>query len=354
MFMQKLFFILLLISSFVSCKFKQVPIAQKHLIADTAIVVSAHPLASDIGVQILKQGGNAVDAMVATNFALSVVYPRAGNIGGGGFMIIREPDGKAKALDYREMAPSKAHKNLFLDEQGNVIKGLSTEGGLSVGIPGTVAGLYAAWQKYGQIKDWKQLVKPAILLAKNGFYISEAEAHRLNKYQKYFEKYNPNNKVFIKNHWLEGDILKQPELAYTLGLIAQNGPKGFYEGEVAEALVEKLNKYGGIISLDDLKNYVVKFREPIIIPYKNYRVISMPPPSSGGVALGQLLKIVQNYPIKNWGIHSYKTTHLIVESEKRVYADRAKYLGDADFYPVPIDSLLDDNYLLQKMSKEVE
>lgn len=348
--MQKLFFILLLISSFVSCKFKQVPIAQKHLIADTAIVVSAHPLASDIGVQILKQGGNAVDAMVATNFALSVVYPRAGNIGGGGFMIIREPDGKAKALDYREMAPSKAHKNLFLDEQGNVIKGLSTEGGLSVGIPGTVAGLYAAWQKYGQIKDWKQLVKPAILLAKNGFHISEAEAHRLNKYQKYFEKYNPNNKVFIKNHWLEGDILKQPELAYTLGLIAQNGPKGFYEGEVAEALVEKLNKYGGIISLDDLKNYVVKFREPIIIPYKNYRVISMPPPSSGGVALGQLLKIVQNYPIKNWGIHSYKTTHLIVESEKRVYADRAKYLGDADFYPVPIDSLLDDNYLLQKMS----
>ena len=314
------------------------------------MVVSAHPLASQIGVDIMKQGGNAVDAMVATNFALAVVYPRAGNIGGGGFMIIRTAEGNAEALDYREMAPEKAHKDLYLDENGNVIKGLSTEGGLAVGVPGTVAGLYAAWKKYGAIKNWKDLITPAIELAEKGFPVSEAEAHRLNKYKDNFKKYNPDNQTFIKERWLKGDILRQPELARTLQLIADQGPKGFYEGEVAEALVQKVTASGGIINAEDLKNYQAKFREPIVVPYKNYTVISMPPPSSGGVALGQLLKISQNYPLKDWGFHTYKSTHLIVEAEKRVYADRAKFLGDADYYPVPVDSLLSDDYLKNRMA----
>jgi len=204
--------------------------------------------------------------------------------------------------------------------------------------------------KYGQIKDWKTLLQPAIKIAREGFAISEAEAHRLNKYQKDFKKFNPDNKVFIKERWLKGDILQQPQLANTLQMIANQGPKAFYEGEIALAIADKVQKSGGIIHLKDLQSYQAKFRDPIIIPYKQYQVISMPPPSSGGVALGQLLKIVANYPIKDWGFHSYKTTHLMVEAEKRVYADRAKYLGDADFYPVPVDSLLNTQYLQQRMA----
>ncbi len=349
--MQKLFLISLLSLFIFSCKKNQsLTQPRQHLIADTAMVVSAHPLASKVGVNILKQGGNAVDAMVATNFALAVVYPRAGNLGGGGFMIIRTPEGEATALDYRETAPLKAHKDLYLDENGHVIEGLSRNGGLAVGVPGTVAGLYAAWQKYGQLKDWSQLVKPAIELAQKGFPISESEAHRLNKYHDDFLKWNPGNKTFIKDRWLKGDILIQPQLAKTLKLIAKHGPKAFYEGKVAQAIVDKVARSGGIIKPEDLKNYEAKFRKPITVPYKNYEVISMPPPSSGGIALGQLLKIVSQYPVKKWGFHTYKTTHLMVEAEKRVYADRAKYLGDSDFYPVPVDTLLNESYLQKRMA----
>ncbi len=349
--MQKLFLLSLLGLLLFSCKHNPTIVqSHKHLIADTAMVVSANPLASKVGIQILKQGGNAVDAMVATNFALAVVYPRAGNLGGGGFMIIRTPKGAATALDYREMAPAKADKDLYLDKDGNVIEGLSRNGGLAVGVPGTVAGLYAAWQKYGQLKSWQKLLAPAIKLAQTGFAISETEAHRLNKYKNDFLKWNPDNKTFIKDRWLKGDVLKQPQLAQTLQLIAQKGPQEFYEGKIAQAIVDKVTKSGGIIKIEDLKNYTPKFRKPIVVPYKNYRVISMPPPSSGGVALGQLLEIVAQYPIRRWGFHSYKTTHLMVEAEKRVYADRAKYLGDSDFYPVPVDSLLNPAYLKQRMA----
>ncbi len=349
--MRRIVLYIFLLSFLFSCQStKKVLPSQKHLIADKAMVVSAHPRASDVGVKIMKRGGNAVDAMVATNFALAVVYPRAGNIGGGGFMVIRLPDGKAKALDFREMAPGKARKDLYLDEEGNVIPGLSTAGGLSIGVPGTVAGLHAAWKKYGRIKNWNILLQPAIKLAKKGFAISKSEARRLNKYQKDFIKYNPGNKVFIKDRWKEGDILKQPELAKTLEIIANRGPEGFYEGEVARAIVKKVKETGGIMELSDLLNYKSKFRLPIIVYYKDYKIISMPPPSSGGIALGQLLHITENYPIEEWGFHSYKTTHLMVEAEKRVYADRAKYLGDSDFYPVPVDKLLDRDYLKDKMA----
>ena len=349
--MQKLYLIFIISLLFFSCRHTQrQPVAKKHITADTAMVVSANPIASQIGIKILKQGGNAVDAMVATNFALAVVYPRAGNLGGGGFMIIRTPQGEATALDYRETAPAKAHKDLYLDDKGNVIPGLSRDGGLAIGVPGTVAGLYVAWKKYGQIKDWQKLLQPAIELAEKGFPVSETEAHRLNKYQKDFLKWNPDNKTFIKDHWIKGDILKQTELAETLKIIADKGPKGFYEGTVAQAIVDKVTKSGGIIKAEDLKSYTAKFRKPIIVPYKNYKVISMPPPSSGGIALGQLLKIAEKYPLKQWGFHSFKTTHLMVEAEKRVFADRAEYLGDTDFYPVPVDSLLDDAYLQKRMA----
>ncbi len=349
--MQKLFLLSLLIFLVWACdNSSHAYKTHKHLVTDTAMVVSAHPYASKIGVKIMKQGGNAVDALVATNFALAVVYPRAGNLGGGGFMIIRTPEGEATTLDFRETAPAKAHKNLYLDKQGQVVKGLSRNGGLAVGVPGTVAGLYTAWQKYGRIKDWAVLLKPAIDLAEQGFPVSEAEAHRLNKYKNDFLKWNPDNKTFIKDRWLAGDYLVQPNLAKTLKIIAQKGPKGFYEGPVAQAIVKKIVKSGGIINMDDLKQYQTKFRKPIEVSYKNYKVISMPPPSSGGIALGQLLKIVARYPLKKWGFHSYKTSHLMVEAEKRVYADRAKYLGDSDFYPVPVDTLLSEAYLIKRMS----
>ncbi len=348
--MQKLYLFLILSLLFFSCKNNQsLQPVHNHLTADTAMVVSAHPLASQVGINIMKQGGNAIDAMVATNFALAVVYPRAGNIGGGGFMIIRTPQGEATALDYREMASQQADKDMYLDENGNVIEGLSRNGGLAVGVPGTVAGLYAAWQKYGH-KDWKDLIAPAISLAQKGFPVTETEAHRLNKYKKDFLKYNPDNHTFIKDRWLKGDILKQSELAKTLQIIANQGPKSFYEGDIAQAIANKVTKSGGIISLEDLKSYTPKFRKPIVVPYKGYKVISMPPPSSGGIALGQLLKMVEPFPIKQWGFHSFKTTHLMVEAEKRVYADRAQYLGDMDFYPVPIDSLLDTDYLKMRMA----
>jgi len=348
---KKLVSIIILLLVF-SCKTKQeTPIAKKHLQTQKAMVVSAHPWASKVGKEIMQQGGNAVDAMVATQFALAVVYPRAGNLGGGGFMIIRLPNGEATAVDYREMAPKKAHKNLYLDSLGNVIPELSTYGGLAVGVPGTVAGMHAVWQKYGKIKDWKTLIAPAMALAKNGFEISKAEAYRLNKYQKSFIKYNPDNKVFVKNNkWQAGDLLVQKELAKTLQIIADKGPKGFYEGKIAQALVNKVTQSGGIISLEDLANYQAKFRKPITVNYRGYDVISMPPPSSGGIALGQLLKIVEKYNLKEMGFHSLKTIQLMVEAEKRVFADRAKYLGDSDFYPVPIDSLLNNEYLLNRMA----
>ena len=344
----KKFYVLLLFIFFFSCEQKP-SVPEKHLITENAMVVSAHPLASDAGVEILKRGGNAVDAMVATHFVLAVTNPRAGNIGGGGFMVIRLPDGSVDALDYRETAPSAAHKDMYLDSLGNVIPRLSTQGGLSVGVPGTVAGLYAVWKKYGRIKEWRKLVEPAIEIARKGFAISRAEADRLNKYREDFKKFNPENKTFIKQNWKAGDLLKQPELAKTLKIIAEKGPGGFYEGEVAEAIVEKVQRTGGIIRPEDLRNYRAKFRKPIEVTYKNYKIISMPPPSSGGIALGQLLGIVEKYPLKEWGYHTFKSAHLIIEAEKRVYADRAKFPGDPDFYPVPVDSLLDDTYLVGKM-----
>lgn len=346
-----IFSIILILSA---CREKPVELpysSTKSVVADSAMVVCAHPLAAKAGTEILQKGGNAVDAAIAVQFALAVVYPRAGNIGGGGFMVIRMDDGTADALDYREMAPSSAHRDMYLDSLGNPVAEMSREGHLAVGVPGTVAGMEAAFEKHSQLKDWKALVEPAIRLAEEGFMLTETEASRLNDYREAFEKHNENIAPFgNEKGWKMGDLLKQTDLAATLKLIRDNGSKGFYEGKTADFIVDEMKRGGGIISHEDLKNYVAKWRQPILSEYKNYRAITMPPSSSGGVALSQLLGILENYDLAEMGFQSAEAVHHIVEAERRVYADRAEYLGDSDFYPVPIDSLLDSTYLAYRMS----
>lgn len=317
--------------------------------ADAAMVVAPHALASDIGVAVLKKGGNAVDASIAVQFAIAVVYPRAGNIGGGGFMVVRLKNGETAALDYREKAPSLANRDMYLDSLKNVIPSLSTEGHLACGIPGTVSGLFAAHAKYGKL-PMQKLIDPAIKLAKKGYRISESEATRLNSFQKTFIKYNELPNPFIKEVWKAGDLLIQKELAHTLTLIRDQGVAGFYEGENAEDIVAEMKEGNGIITKEDLKSYDAKWRSPLIGNYKNYKVISMPPSSSGGVALLQMLKLVEPYPLAKWGFHSKEAIHLMAEAARRAYADRTEHLGDSDFYKVPMDSLLNENYLKSRMS----
>lgn len=317
---------------------------------DSAAVVSPHPLASDIGVDILQKGGNAIDAAVAVQFALAVVYPRAGNLGGGGFMLIRQADGTAHALDYREKAPAAAGRDMYLDSTGTVIEGLSRHGHLAAGVPGSVAGLLKAHEKFGNIKDLRILLAPAIRLAQEGYRISEAEAARLNRFQDDFKKYNDTPNPFIGDTFTEGSLLRQELLAQTLMKIQQHGKDGFYRGSVAQAIVEEMKSGNGVISLADLQAYEAKWRAPISAAYKNYRILSMSPPSSGGIALAQMLKMVDPYPLKDYGLHSAPAVHLMAEAERRAFADRAEYLGDSDFYEVPTDSLLSLTYLQSRMA----
>ncbi|MCB9290447.1 MAG: gamma-glutamyltransferase [Lewinellaceae bacterium] len=324
--------------------------ATKVIVADSAAVVSPHPLATRVGLEVLKKGGNAVDAAVAVQFALAVVYPRAGNIGGGGFMVIRTEDGQTAALDYREKAPMAAHRDMYLDSLGNVIDGLSTEGHLAAGVPGSVAGLIEAHRKFGRIQDIKELIQPAIDLAEKGFHISETEAARLNRFQDAFRKYNEEPNPFLKDSFQMGALLIQKKLAATLKEIRDKGKAGFYEGPVAEAIVEEIRSGNGVMTLEDLRQYEALWRDPVIGRYDNFRIISMPPSSSGGIALIQMLKMVEPYPLHNYGFHSASAVHLMVEAERRAYADRAEHLGDSDFYDVPRDSLLSDTYLHARMA----
>ena len=320
---------------------------QKKAIADNGMVVSGHPLASKVGIEILKQGGNAVDASIATQLALAVVYPRAGNIGGGGFMVYRSAAGEINTLDYREKAPAAAFKDIYLDANGNPTR-QSLEGHLASGVPGTIDGHFTAHKKYGKIA-FNKLIEPAIKLADKGFAITRDEANRLNSTRSIFEKYNGQNALVKKDPWKEGDILIQPELAWTLKQIKAHGREGFYGGVVADKIVAEMKSSNGIISYDDLKNYSSKWRSPIMADYKGFKVISMPPPSSGGIALAQLLKMVEPYPIKEWGHRDIRTIHLMTEAERRAYADRSQYLGDEDYFDVPKDSLLKPNYLKYRM-----
>lgn len=321
----------------------------KSMVSDSAMVVSAHPLASAAGVDILKKGGNAIDATIAVQFALAVVYPRAGNIGGGGFLVYRSNTGQTAALDYREKAPGKADRDMYLDEQGNVIENMSTLGHWAVGVPGTVAGMFAAHEKYGKL-PMEALLAPAIALAKNGFGITEQEASRLNEFQEAFQKVNDTPNAFIRPEWKAGDLLVQPQLAKTFERISDLGMAGFYEGETAQKIVEEIQSGNGFVSLQDLKDYRAIWRNPIIATYKNYKIISMPPPSSGGIALVQLLKMIEPYPIELMGFQSREAIHLMAEAERRVYSDRSKHLGDMDYYEVPMEQLLDSFYLAGRMS----
>lgn len=324
----------------------------KQLIANKAMVVSAHPLASEVGKKILEQGGNAVDAAIAVQFALAVTYPVAGNIGGGGFMVIRNNDGEIATLDFREKAPLAAHRDMYLDSLGNVIPKLSTHGHLSVGVPGTVDGMLKAFEKYSKLKDWKKLVKPSWDLAKDGILMTEREANNLNRNKEQFKKLNTTMPVFVKENgdWEKGEKLVQSDLARTMQLIHDKGRAGFYEGEVADEIVAEMKAGNGIITHEDLKKYEAKWRTPIISDYKGYEIISMPPPSSGGIALLQMLEMVEAFPIKDWGFHDPRTIHVMAEAERRAFADRAKHLGDPDFHDVPAKNLLDKKYLTERMS----
>ena len=308
------------------------------------MVVSAHPEASKVGLAILKSGGNAVDAAVAVQFALAVVYPNAGNLGGGGFLVYRSAKGETASLDFREKAPVAASRNMYLDSAGNAITDKSLYGHLAAGVPGSVDGMVKAHQKYGRL-SWAKVVQPSIDLANRGYALTERQARELNGNKADFLKYNPGKDYYISDEkWSTGDIVKQPDLANTLTLIRDKGREGFYGGPVAAFIEAEMKAGGGLISANDLKNYHAVWRKPVTGDYRGYKVITMPPPSSGGIALIQLLESVEPYPLSRWGFNSDSTVQLMVEAERRVYADRATHLGDPDFYPVPQETLLKDSY----------
>ncbi|OEK03777.1 gamma-glutamyltransferase [Roseivirga sp. 4D4] len=317
------------------------------------MVVSAHPLASKVGKEIMEQGGNAVDAAIATQFALAVVYPGAGNIGGGGFMVSRMANGEIAALDYREKAPLAGGRDMYLDANGDVIPMASVRGHLAAGVPGTVAGLEAAHKKYGKL-DWASLVQPAIDLAANGWELTAREARGLNGNRKVFIEYNTVQPDFFLaeegSEWKEGDIVSIPDLAKTLERIRDNGRDGFYKGETAKLIVAEMERGNGLISLKDLEDYDAVWRTPVSGEYRGYEFISMPPPSSGGIALSQLFHAVEPFDLSTMGFHSPEAIHLIAEAERRAYADRAAHLGDPDFYDVPREGLLDKNYTTARMA----
>lgn len=297
---------------------------------------------------MMKQGGNAIDAAIATQLALAVVYPGAGNIGGGGFMVARLADSQLLALDYREAAPAAAHRDMYLDGNGDVVKGKSVYGHLSSGVPGTVAGLFES-SKHARL-SFKKLIQPAIDLAEKGFVITEREATSLNNIQDELNEYNTTPSVFQKkNKWAAGDTLVQKDLAKTLMRIRDKGLKGFYEGATAKLIVNEMNRGGGIITLNDLKNYKAKWRVPHSFNFKGYTVVGMPMPSSGGTLLHQMLKMVEDQPLASYGFLSPQAVQLMTEVERRAYADRAEYMGDADFFKVPQAKLTSDTYLKERM-----
>jgi len=330
----------MLIAAFIAC---QAPKQQEI----QAAVVSARIEASEAGKTVMQQGGNAYDAMVATSFALTVVYPVAGNITGGGFFVYRSAEGEVGSLDYREMAPLGAHKDLYLDENGNVIPKLSTVGGMAVGIPGAVAGILEVHKKMGTL-PLKQLMQPAIDLAEKGYVVTEKQAKSFKKYSELFVEVNGKDTFFAQGHQA-GDTIVNPALAKTLRAIAEKGNEGFYDGWVAQAMVNKTRATGGILSLEDLKAYSPRWREPVQFSYKDLNLISMGPPSSGGICLAQLMQMVEPYDLKAMGHNSPEAMHVMVEAERRSYADRAHFLGDPDFVTIPQDHLLDKTYANERM-----
>jgi gamma-glutamyltranspeptidase / glutathione hydrolase len=342
-------FLLLLVVVLVTCQMPQSRERITGTIADSAMVVCAHPLAAEVGSGILRRGGNAVDAAIATQFALAVVYPSAGNIGGGGFMVYRQNDGEIASLDYREKAPAASTVNMYLDGAGNVITGLSEKGHLSSGVPGSVAGMVEAHAKYGSL-PWKDLLQPAIDLALNGFPLTKRQARSITEIQDTLRKYNTVQPEFLmRDAWRENDTIRWVDLGHTLERIRDHGFNGFYEGKTADDIVAEMKRGTGLITHEDLKNYRAVWRTPVVGTYKEYKVISMAPPSSGGVALIQLLKAVEKEPLHDWGRNSAAYIHLLTEAERRVYADRAAFLGDPDYFPVPLATLLEGSYIESRM-----
>ena len=334
----------------VACVQKRLSVNANDAQFRNGIVVCAYPDAAKVGLEILKNGGNAVDAAVAVQFALAVTLPEAGNIGGGGFMVYRSGNGETNTLDFREKGPAAANANMYLDSAGNVIPNMSLYTDKASGVPGSVDGMVQAHAKYGKLK-WADLVQPAINLARNGFKITRHLAADLNRTSAQFKQLNPGKNYLVKDkEWQEGDVLVQEDLAKTFEQIRDKGRDGFYTGTVADQLVAEMNSGGGIISKADLQNYHSVWRKAIIGSYMGYKIITMPPPSSGGIALLQLLKSVEKYPLKRWGYNQDSTVRLMVEAERRVYADRSKYLGDPDFYKVPVDSLLNPTYIASRMN----
>ena len=345
--MKKISLLIALSLVLTNCKTPEKKEITTGLIAQKAMVVSARVEASKIGSDILQKGGNAYDAMAATQLALAVVYPVAGNIGGGGFMVYRSKDGKTGALDFREKAPLTASRDMYLDEEGNVIPNKSSFGVHSVGVPGTIAGIFEVYNKFGSL-PFKDLIQPSIDMARNGFSVTKKQANSLNKTRKRFEKAN-NYKILFDREWKEGDLLQQEELAQTLERIRDNGQDGFYKGKTAQLFVDYVNELGGIISLEDLVRYKAIWRKPIEFSYKDHKIISMTLPASGGICLAQILKSVELYDLSEIEHNSTKYVQLLTEAERRSYADRTNFLGDIDFVNVPIDSLTSTNYIKQRM-----
>jgi gamma-glutamyltranspeptidase/glutathione hydrolase len=322
--------------------------SQKNgLITQKAMVVSAREEASAIGIEIMKKGGNAFDAMVATELALAVSFPYAGNIGGGGFMVYRLANGDFGSLDYREKAPINASKDMYLDNNSNVIPNLSVNGALAVGVPGTIAGIFAVHGKFGKLSI-QEIMTPVIKLAEKGVVVTEKQSKRLKENQVDIIKISGENTLLAKNY-KKGDTIKYLALAKTLTRIMQNGKDEFYKGETAHKIVDFLNQNGGIITLDDLNKYEAKWRKPIVFKYKNLKIISMSPPSSGGMTLQQIMQMIEPFSIEKYGHNSEKSIQIIVEAERRAYADRNYFLGDPDFVTIPSDELLNKKYLKDRI-----
>ena len=317
------------------------------LISKNAMVVSAREEASRIGVEILKKGGNAFDAMMATELALAVSYPSAGNIGGGGFMVYRKSNGKTGALDYRERAPINSTRDMYLDQNNNIIEGLSMIGGLSVGVPGTIAGIFEAHEKFGTLTV-EEIIKPVIDLAKNGVIVTENQINRINENRKYFQLVN-KSQILFDNNFQKNDTIKNLKLAATLEKIMINGKDEFYKGETAKKLVKFISENGGIITMEDLEVYEPVWRDPIVFNYDELKIISMSPPSSGGICINQIFKMIEPYNLKSYGHNSTDYIKLLVEAERRSFADRSHFLGDPDFVSIPTEKLTNEDYLNNRM-----
>jgi gamma-glutamyltranspeptidase/glutathione hydrolase len=317
------------------------------LTTQKAMVVSARIEASNIGTAILKKGGNAFDAMMATELALAVAYPYAGNIGGGGFMVYRKSNGEIGALDYREKAPLAATRDMYLDNDGNIIKGKSTVGASAVGVPGTIAGVFKAQEKLGLLSV-KEILSPVIELAKKGVVVTKKQEDRINKFKKAFETVNRQKILFLRD-WKEGDVIKYSALANTLERISEYGRDEFYKGKTAKILAKFIQDNGGIITEKDLAKYEAKWRIPTTFQYDDLKVISMSPPSSGGICLAQIMNSIESYDLPTYGHNSVKTMQIITEAERRAYADRSHFLGDPDFVSIPTDTLLSKTYSKERM-----